>query len=143
MKKFLAIALCVCLMATCLVACGEKEADYKLGMGVTVSMDDSAAGNAQVDATVAAVVTDKDGKIVACRLDVAQNKMDVTDGVIDPDLTFLSKREKGDDYGMRAAVNYGMDWNGDGEAKEWYVQAEGLEECGVGKAGSEGAAMGN
>ena len=47
--------------------------DYTLGMGISLSTDSSKTGNAQVDATVAAVVTDADGKIVVCRLDVAQS----------------------------------------------------------------------
>ena len=34
-------------------------AEYKLGMGVSLNMNSSKAGNAQVDATVAAVVTDE------------------------------------------------------------------------------------
>ena len=63
MKKLLALALCLC-MVLALTACGEKEATYKLGMGIAVSMDSSAENNAQVDATVAAVVTDVNGKIV-------------------------------------------------------------------------------
>ena len=63
-KKILAVVLSLCML-TALVACGgAKEADYKLGMGVVVNMDSSADEKAQVDATVAAVVTDKDGKIV-------------------------------------------------------------------------------
>lgn len=138
MKKFLAIALCVCLMATCLVACGEKEAEYKLGMGVEVSMDSSAAGNAQVDATVATVVTDKDGKIVACRIDVAQNKMDVTDGAIDPAKTFESKMELGDRYGMAPV---GIDNDGNGVTKEWYEQAHAIEEYVVGKTAADVTSM--
>ena len=53
------------------------EATYTLGMGVVSNFDSSAAGNAQIDTTFAAIVTDADGKIVSCRLDVAQNKMNV------------------------------------------------------------------
>ena len=82
MKKLISVALLVCLVLS-LVACGgEKttavtENEYKLGMGVVVSTASSKTGNAQVDATVATIVTDADGKIVACRIDVAQNKMNV------------------------------------------------------------------
>ena len=44
MKRILAIALCL-VMALAIVACGgAKEADYKLGMGVVVSMDSSKDG---------------------------------------------------------------------------------------------------
>ena len=81
-KKILAALLCLCMVAG-LAACGGKQSEYKLGMGIAVNMGSSAENNAQVDATVAAVVTDASGKIVACRLDVAQNKMNVTDGAVD------------------------------------------------------------
>ena len=138
MKKILALALCLC-MVLCAVACTKApaEKDYKLGMGIVVSMDSSATNNAQVDATVATVVTDADGKIVSCRIDVAQNKMDVTNGAVDVAATFQTKMEKGDAYGMAAAVNYGMDWNGDGVVKEWYDQAKAFEAYVVGKTASE------
>ena len=60
-KQKIASALIIGLIGTALVACGgAKEADYKLGMGVVVNMDSSADEKAQVDATVAAVVTDMD-----------------------------------------------------------------------------------
>ena len=134
MKKFFAILLCVCMLVT-LVACngagGSK--DYKRGMGVVVSMDSSKAGNAQVDATVATVVTDADGKIVACRIDVAQNKMDVTDGAVDASKTFETKMELGDRYGMAGKV----DNNGDGVMKEWYDQTKAFESYVVGKTAAE------
>ena len=82
MKKIVAFLLLACMMLS-LAACGSSGSEYKLGMGVDLSTDSSKENNAQVDATVAAVVTDKDGKIVACRLDVAQSKMDVTGGAVD------------------------------------------------------------
>ena len=138
MKKILAIALCL-IMVLAVVACEKApaEADYKLGMGVVVSTADCATGNAQVDATIAAVVTDAEGKIVSCRIDVAQNKMNVADGAVDANATFQTKMEKGDAYGMAAAVNYGMDWNGDGVVKEWYDQAKAFEAYVVGKTAAE------
>ena len=104
-------------------------AEYKLGMGVVVKTDSSKAGNAQVDATVAAVVTDAEGKIVAVKLDVAQNKMNITDGEVETDLVFQTKLEKGDAYGMSAIG-----------AKEWYVQAAAFEEYALGKTAEEIAA---
>ena len=73
----------------------------KLGMGVVTSTASSSAGNAQVDATVAAVILDADGKIVSCKLDVAQNKMAVEDGEVPEDaasMTFKSKKEKLEEY---------------------------------------------
>ena len=131
MKKFLAILLCAC-MALTLVAC-NTEKEYKLGMGVVVSMDSSKTENAQVDATVATVVLDADGKIVACRIDVAQNKMDVTNGAVDTAKPFETKMELGDRYGMAGKV----DNNDDGVMKEWYEQTKAFEAYVVGKTVAE------
>ena len=127
MKKFVAFLLLACMMLS-LAACGSSGAEYKLGMGVNLSTDSSKENNAQVDATVAAVVTDKDGKIVACRLDVAQSKMDVTGGAVDAAKTFKTKMELGDDYGM---VAYGN------AIAEWYDQAKAFESYVVGKTAAE------
>ena len=126
MKKIIAILMLIC-MVFALAACGAKPAEYKLGMGIAVK-DNSKTGTAQVDACAAAVVLDKDGKIVACRIDVAQNKMDVTDGAVDPEATFRTKAEKKEDYGM---VAYG------GATYEWYQQAQAFEQYTVGKTADE------
>ena len=127
MKKFVTFLLLACMMLS-LAACGSSGTEYKLGMGVSLSTDSSKENNAQVDATVAAVVTDKDGKIVACRLDVAQSKMDVTGGAVDAAKTFKTKMELGDDYGM---VAYGN------AIAEWYDQAKAFESYVVGKTAAE------
>ena len=139
MKKILTLVLCLAMvltLATVFASCGK--ADYKLGMGVVVSMDSSADNNAQVDATVAAVVTDEDGKIVLCRIDVAQNKMDVTAGAVKTDAIFKTKMEKGSEYGMAAAK---VDANDDGVTKEWDEQAKAFEEFVVGKTVADIKAM--
>ena len=134
MKKILAIALCL-VMALGIVSCNApKEADYKLGMGVVVSMDSSKTNNAQVDATVATVVTDADGKIVLCRIDVAQNKMTVTDGAVEATKTFETKMELGDRYNMAA---YGTPNVEGGTVKEWYVQTKAFEQYVIGKTAAE------
>lgn len=144
MKKILALALCLCMVIG-LAACTTTdnngttttptatEKEYKLGMGVVVKTDSSKTGNAQVDATVATVVLDADGKIVACRIDVAQNKMNVTDGAVDTAKTFETKMELGDRYGMAGKV----DNNGDGVMKEWYEQTKAFEAYVVGKTVAE------
>ena len=137
MKKILAIALCLC-MVLCAVACGgTKEADYKLGLGVVVSTASSKEGNAQVDATIATVVTDAEGKIVLCRIDVAQNKMAITDGAVDTAKTFETKMELGSRYGMEGKV----DNDGNGVMLEWDAQAKAFESFVVGKTGAEVAAL--
>jgi len=135
MKRIFAVLLCA-VMVLAAVACAPAEKEYKLGMGVVVSMDSSAAANAQVDATIASVVTDADGKIVVCRIDAIQNKMNVTDGAVEADKTFKTKMELGDDYNM-AKFGTSMDWNGDGVVKEWYDQAKAFENYVVGKTVAE------
>ena len=147
MKKIFAILLCVALMLT-VIACAPAtttkptdapteppvvEAEYKLGMGIVVSTDSSKTGNAQVDATVATVVTDKDGKIVAARIDVAQNKMNVADGAVETDKTFKTKMELGSEYGMEGKV----DNDGNGVMLEWNAQAKAFETYVVGKTAAE------
>ena len=130
MKKVISVLLLACMLLT-LTACGEKApatAEYTLGMGVSVSLDSSDTNKAQVDATVATVVTDSEGKIVLCRIDCAQNKMDVTGGAVDTAKTFLTKRELGDDYNM---VKYSD------ATLEWYQQAENFEAYCVGKTADE------
>lgn len=117
---------------------------YKLGMGIVVDLESETkdASLAQIDATVAAVVIDAQGKIVACRLDAVQNKITVNDlGEVTVPATFQTKMEKGDAYGMAAALGYGMDWNGDGIVKEWYDQAKAFETYVVGKTAAEVRAM--
>ena len=123
------------------------EAEYKLGMGIVVDTASSAsatadkAGTAQIDATVAAVVLDKDGKIVSCRLDAVQNKITVNaDGTIVVPETFKTKMELGDDYNM-AKYGQSMDWNKDGVVKEWYAQAKAFEAHVVGMTAAEVEAM--
>ena len=132
MKKIIAIMLAA-LSLLSLAACGAKEADYKLGMGVELSTASSKENNAQVDATVAAVILDANGKIVQCRIDVAQNKMDVTGGAVDTAKTFETKMELGSRYGMAGII----DNNGDGVMKEWNEQANAFEAYVVGKTAAE------
>ena len=120
MKKVISVLLLACMLLT-LTACGEKApatAEYKLGMGVSVSLDSSDTNKAQVDATVATVVTDSEGKIVLCRIDCAQNKMDVTGGQVDTAATYTTKRDLKYDYNMVKYSNATL---------EWFEQVENLE----------------
>ena len=132
MKKIIAIVLAAAMLCT-FAACGEKTAEYKLGMGVELSTASSKENNAQVDATVAAVVLDASGKIVQCRIDVAQNKMDITGGAVDTAKTFETKMELGSRYGMEGKV----DNDGNGVMLEWDAQAKAFEAYVVGKTAAE------
>ena len=155
MKKVISVLLLACMLLT-LTACGAEtpaaeptaepaeatdapaeateapaeaaEAEYKLGMGVSVSLDSSDTNLAQVDATVAAVVTDSEGKIVLCRIDCAQNKMDVTGGQVDAAATFTTKRDLKYDYNMVKYSNATL---------EWFEQVENLEKWVVGKTAED------
>ena len=133
MKKILASILVLCLMAALMapIALAEAPAEdmgYTLGMGISLNADSSKENNAQVDATVAAVVLDEEGKIVAAKIDVAQNKMDVTDGQVDTEKEFLTKAELGDDYNMVKFSDATM---------EWYEQAANFEQYVIGKTAEE------
>ena len=127
MKKFVALVLAACMLFT-MSAMAESTAEYKLGMGVSVSTNSTKDGHAQVDATVATVVLDADGKIVACRLDCAQNKMDVEDGEVNTEATFETKRELRERYNMVAFSD---------ATHEWFEQAEAFEAYVVGKTADE------
>ena len=153
MKKIVSLMLLACMIFT-LAACGAKTeapaeapaetpaeapveeapvaVEYTLGMGVELSTDSSKENNAQVDATVAVVALDAEGKIVACRLDCAQSKMDITGGAVDAAKAFQTKMELGDAYGM---VAYGA------AIAEWDAQAKAFEEYVVGMTGTEVAAL--
>ena len=135
-----AVVVVAVVVAVVLLAGGKKE--YTLGMGVEVSLDSSKTGTAQVDATLATVVLDAEGKIVACRLDAIQNKVTLdkeTGAFTVGDLR--TKMEKGSDYGM-ASSPYSADNNGDGVIKEWNDQAKAFESYVVGMTVAQVKAIG-
>ena len=99
---------------------------------MSVSLDSSDTNKAQVDATVATVVTDSEGKIVLCRIDCAQNKMDVTGGQVDTAATYTTKRDLKYDYNM---VKYGN------AIAEWDAQAKAFADYTVGMTADEVSAM--
>ena len=99
------------------------EQEYKLGLGLVYGN----ITNKQINATLATVVLDKDGKIVAVKLDAIQNKFELGDSVEFTELR--TKKELGDEYGMAGKV----DNNGDGVMLEWFEQVAALEEYLIGK----------
>ena len=131
MKKFASLLLAATLVVGTFAGCGSNDGTYSIGMGINTALSgkDASAeadGQAQVDSTVAAVVLDKDGKIVKCVIDVAQSKLGVTANgtVVDKDKAFKSKKELKEDYGMKKSSAIG---------KEWYEQAASLEQYFEGK----------
>ncbi len=129
-------------------ACGATDPDYKpvdpnppateqeytLGMGTVFG----SLNATQTNLTIATVVTDKDGVIVACKIDAVQNKYAIGDTIEFSNL--LTKKELGFDYNM-AAYGQNQDRNGDGIVKEWFEQAEAFEAWCVGKTVEEVANM--
>lgn len=113
-------------------ALGTQEGD-KLGLGIITNMnkskdaDGDKEGQCQAYSTYVAVTTDGSGKITAAIIDCTQGtvKFD-TAGKITSDLKsgVKTKRQLGDDYGMRSASGIG---------KEWFEQAASMEDYLVGR----------
>ncbi len=129
MKKIVSLILVLCLAAAMLVACGSKEAEYKLGIGAAVTGD-----GLKVSTTVASVVLDTNGKVVACRIDAVDVKPEADDaGALTVAAEYPTKAELGDAYGMLSAYGSSL--------AEWYTQAEYFEGVVVGKTTDEIAAI--
>lgn len=125
------------VLAVVLLGGGSKEQEYKLGMGASFGTSKAT----EVSATIATVVTDKDGKIVSCRLDVAQNQFKVVaDGdAFKVDFTRLvTKNEIAYGYVMSA---YGTPNHTNTFVMEWFEQARLFEEYVVGMTADEVKAL--
>lgn len=120
---------------------GTQEGD-KLGLGVVTVMNEhtkdataDAEGQCEAYSTYVATTTGADGKITASIIDCTQGvvKFDAT-GKITSDLTtgVKTKRQKGDEYGMRPASAIG---------KEWFEQAAAMEAFMIGKTADEVAGI--
>ena len=121
--------------------CGETDPnyvppvvnnEYTLGLGLVYGD----VTNAQINATIATVVLDNNGVIVACKIDAVQNKYTVTDSVAFTNL--LTKKELGYDYNMAA---FGHSLIGNATVKEWFEQAAAFEAWCVGKTLAQVEAM--
>lgn len=118
MKKFLSLIFAIFMIfsVVSLAGCGKAEA-LKLGFGVTSQLsevknaDGDNNGSAEAVTTVAAVLLDKDGKIVKCAIDTADNTMNfAADGKAVAATEFATKGEKGKDYGMAAKSSLNKEW---------------------------------
>ena len=110
----------------------STEKNYTLGLGLVYGE----VTNAQINATIATIVVDENGVIVACQIDAVQNKYTVTDSVAFSNL--LTKKELGFSYNMAA---FGHSLIGNATVKEWFEQAAAFEAWCVGKTVAEVAAM--
>ena len=119
MKRLTVFLMILAISLTSLISCeSNKEKEYTLHLGVTTSVNE---GSGKVSETVAAVVTDSDGKIVQCRIDVIEFEAKI-DNRGDPIASKpLTKHEQGDDYGMDKNPYV------ENTAGEWYKQAEYFE----------------
>jgi hypothetical protein len=120
MKKFLAMTLSIAMVMSLLVGCSSGGAPVKTGLAVVSSLSKSAnataeaEGVAQTDSLIAAVLVDKNGKIVDCKLDAAQTKINFSaEGKLTTDVasTFKTKNELGTEYGMASSSGIGKEWN--------------------------------
>lgn len=124
-------ALMLSLSAGALAASGLGSVTTMSGAGAEADK----AGSVTINTTMCALELDDAGKITAVSFDIAQNKVgfDAT-GALTGKLTgeHPTKKELGDGYGMKAASGIG---------KEWFEQAEALEDWCVGKTVEEVVTM--
>jgi len=106
----------------------------QIGSAVETAVSDRAVadgnpGRVQFNSTYGHVVLDADGKVIQAFVDVAQNNVEYNEKGEWSDFTALdSKKVRKEDYGMANASQIG---------KEWYEQAEALEEWMVGQTVEE------
>ena len=140
MKKLLSVIMVTVMLLSVLSLAGCSKAEtLKFGLGTVAytedvkSVQDTANGSAGVVSTVAAVLLDKDGKIVKCEIDSADCTLNFTPkGEYVAVSEFKTKYELGSDYGM---VAYG------GATKEWFEQADAFESVVAGKTIDEVKAL--
>ncbi len=163
MKKYLGLLLVFLMVALMVVGCGETAIEddpvedppdedipavdsdiATLGLGVVTSIGRSADYDeeneimpmAQIDTVIAAAVFDADGKIVDVQIDTAQTRVNYDEELqllSDPAEEIRTKKELGDDYGMRRASEI---------EREWDEQIADLEEWMIGKTVEEVKALG-
>ena len=95
--------------------------------------DEEKNGKGTMDVTVAAVIVDGEGKIVACELDTLQTAVAFTiDGKAVANDSFKTKYELGADYGMKSDY---------GSKREWFEHADAFKGVVIGKTIAEVKAL--
>ena len=132
-RRALTLIAVVLLVAMVFTACSAGSTGaVKQGLGtvnrIAKSADAGEAdGNAQTDTVIASVSLDSAGKIVAVKIDSVQSKIAFTAAgklATDPATIVKSKKELGNDYGMKAKSGLG---------KEWFEEIAALEKWLTGK----------
>ena len=109
----------------------------KTGLAVITSIGKSkdasadADGLAQVDSTIVAVLVGQDGKILDCKIDAAQTKVNFSaEGKLVTDIgtVFKSKQELGTEYGMAKASSLSKEWNEQANSFAAYVIGKTMDE---------------
>lgn len=139
MKKIVALLMVATMVIGMTTGCGKAGAGEaaKTGLAVVTSLakskDATAEGDgvAEVNSTVVAVLVAKDGKILDCKIDVAQTKMKFSvEGKLTTDVAtvFKSKQELGSEYNMKGNSGIGKEWNEQADAFAAYVTGKTLDE---------------
>ena len=139
MKRIIAMALAA-MTAVSITGCMKKapsattnEWNYKTGLATYTHTNDTYGwtedrnGQSAVSTTIVAAVFDNDGKIIDISIDEVESRtgFDATGQLTNyTGEEIISKKEMGNDYGMKAASGIG---------KEWYQQIESLEKWLIGK----------
>jgi len=109
----------------------------KTGLAVVTSLGSSKSatadsdGVAQVDSFVAAVLVDANGKIVDCKIDAAQTKINFNaQGKLTTplDAEVKTKQELGEAYGMKGRSGIGKEWNEQADFFANYVIGKTVDE---------------
>ena len=114
---------------------GAKSGD-KLGLGVSTNIEKSTdagekEGLAQAYSMYSVSTFDANGKITSSIIDASQTNVNFTkEGKITSDLTvsFKTKNELGDAYGMKKASKIGKEWNEQAEAFAKYAVGKTVDE---------------
>ena len=110
------------------------EGAVKTGFAVSATLSAESAGNndgnTTTDVSLVAVTVTEEGVIESCKIDAIQGKVAFSaDGKVTSEAgEVLTKKELGDDYGMRVASPIGKEWDEQVEAIEAYVVGKTVEE---------------
>ena len=111
-----------------------ETAAVKTGFAVSATLSAESAGEkdggSTTDVSLVAVTVTGEGVIESCKIDAIQGKVAFSaDGKVTSEAgAVLTKKELGDDYGMRVASPIGKEWDEQVEAIEAYAVGKTVEE---------------